>query len=325
MLERIPVSSGAHLLRASNMHPPKLPVQTLPAAAGDSSFGQRNAGFRCRLCCMKGGLSVALASGPSSLLKCTNCGVAFIDPLPTPESITEHFRHDYINDEVHVENVYGDLRKGALSLIAGEVRKRRASGRILDVGCAGGYFLDRYFPSSLWEKFGIEPSRYALRRATARQIQTYEGEVRSVDLPDGYFDVITVAGVLPYFRDPKRELHILKRALKPGGLILIELPLAATQIWRHTTSLGRMTGGGSRSIFESPHLFFYDSKSLQLLVSEAGLTLEGLAPSPGNRQAQIVHETLFRSYFWMSRALSFLSGERWLLGPGVIITALRPE
>jgi SAM-dependent methyltransferase len=254
-------------------------------------------------------------------LKCRECGIAFKDPLPDPAAISEHFRNDYITDDVHLEKIYGDLRRGALDRIASQVNRRRAGGRILDVGCAGGYFLDRYFGAAKWEKFGIEPSRYALRRAASRGIHTYEGEVSSVALPDSYFDVITAAGVLPYFREPKRELQILQKALKPGGLIVLELPLGATQIWRHTTPLGRATGGGWRSPLQSPHLYYYDGKSLRFLLGQSGLRLDGLAPSPGNQQSSVLHQLLFGGYFWMSSALSALSAERWLIGPGVIVTA----
>jgi SAM-dependent methyltransferase len=277
---------------------------------------------RCRLCGKRGGLVVALEGRPSSLLKCKECGVAFVNPLPDPAAISEHFRNDYITDAVHLEKIYGELRRAALERIATQVKRRRSGGRILDVGCAGGYFLDRYFDSAKWEKFGIEPSRYALRRAASRGIQTFEGEVSTVDIPAAYFDVITVAGVLPYFREPNRELRILQRALKPGGLIVLELPLGATQIWRHTTPLGRMTGGGWRSLLNSPHLFYYDRKSLVFLLSQPGFQLESLSPSPGNDQVKALHQILFRSYFWMSNTVAALTAERWMLGPGVIVTAI---
>jgi len=300
------------------------PLFAAQASAADARGGHESLGVqqqRCRLCSKRGGLLIALEGRPTSLLKCKECGVAFVDPLPDPATISEHFRNDYITDDVHLEKVYGDLRRRALERIAAQVNKQRRSGRILDVGCAGGYFLDRYFDSRKWEKFGIEPSRYALRRAASRGIHTYEGEVLTVELPDSYFDVITVAGVLPYFREPNCELHILQKALKPGGLIVLELPLGATQVWRHTTPIGRMTGGGWRSLLESPHLFYYDGKSLRLLLSQSGLRLRGLSPSPGNEQSRLLHQLLFRSYFWLSSAVSALSAERWMLGPGVIVTA----
>lgn len=276
---------------------------------------------RCRLCRASGQTEIAVSNRDIQLVKCKACGVGFVDPLPSHAFIATHFKEHYITDDLRLEQVYGELRREALTLIASEVQRRRDGGRILDVGCAGGYFLDRYFRSVEWHKFGVEPSRYAVRQALERNIRTYKGEVLSVNLPPRFFDVITVAGVLPYFRDPREELRVLRHSLKPDGLLVLELPLGATQVWRHTTTLGRMTGGGTRSIFDSPHLFFYDSSSLRLLLRVTGFREEGMLPSPGNRQAHKLQDLLFGSYYQTSRLLSWFSSGRIMLGPGLIMCA----
>jgi SAM-dependent methyltransferase len=275
----------------------------------------------CPLCGTSGHTTIAVCDGERNLVKCRACGVGFVDPPLSPAFIATHFKEQYITDDLRLEQVYGESRKQALTAIAAQVRRRKAGGRILDIGCAGGYFLDRYFRSAEWEKFGVEPSRYALRRALQRGIQAYEGDVLSVDLPAKFFDVITVAGVLPYFREPRRELSVIRRSLKPGGLLVLELPLGGTQVWRHSTKLGRLTGGGTRSIFNSPHLFFYDLPSLRLLLRETGFRVEGFCPSPGNQQAAKFNDALFRSYYLASRLLSRLSRGRIMLGPGLAICA----
>jgi SAM-dependent methyltransferase len=275
----------------------------------------------CRLCGTSGHNQIAVSNGNTKLVRCKACGVRFVDPPPSPAFMATHFKEHYITDDLRLERVYGDLRRAALTLIASEVQRRMGAGRILDVGCAGGYFLDRYFRSARWQKFGVEPSRYAAHRALERGIQTYEGEILSVNLPPQFFDVITVAGVLPYFRNPGLELRVMRRSLKPEGLLVLELPLGATQVWRHTTKLGRMSGG-KRSIFDSPHLFFYDLASLRFLLRVTGFREEGLRPSPGNRQAHKIQELLFGSYYQASRLLSWLSGGGIMLGPGAIVCAV---
>lgn len=283
-----------------------------------SSRSQKNL---CPLCRTFGETKTVASNGAQRLVKCRACGVGFVDPLPSPSYISTHFKDHYITDDLRLEQVYGELRRGALRLVAAHVRYRKKEGRILDVGCAGGFFLDRYFRSAQWEKFGVEPSRYALRRALQRGIQTYEGDLLSVDLPAKFFDVITVAGVLAYFRDPRQELHTIRRALKSDGLLVLELPLGATQVWRHTTKLGHLTGGGTRSIFDSPHLYFYNLRSLQLLLRETGFRVERLCASPGNEQAGMFSNFLFQTYYQSSRLFSWISGGGIMLGPGVVICA----
>jgi SAM-dependent methyltransferase len=275
----------------------------------------------CRLCGRAGQTAIALSNGETKLLKCKACGVGFVDPPPDPASVARHFQEDYITDDFGLEKVYGDLRKAALTRIAREVHRRKRGGRILDIGCAGGYFLDRYFGRTQWEKFGVEPSRYALRRALQRGIKTYEGEMLSVELPPRFFDVIIAAGVLPYFREPQKELLVIRRSLKRDGLLVIELPLGAPQLWRHATRLGRLTGGGARSIFDSPHLFFYDLDSLRFLLRKTGFRSDGFCPSPGNQQTSGFHNMLFGCYYQASRLLAWSSGGRTMLGPGLLICA----
>lgn len=275
----------------------------------------------CRLCGTCGKTAIVLSSGKTKLVKCKACGVGFVDPPPDPAFLSKHFQDDYITDDFRLEKVYGDLRKAALTRVASQVQRRKRGGRILDIGCAGGYFLDRYFGSPQWEKFGVEPSRYALRRAMQRGIKTYEGEMLSVELPERFFDVIIAAGVLPYFHEPRNEMRVVRRSLKPDGLLVIELPLGGPQVWRHATRLGRMTGGGARSIFQSPHVFFYDLDSLRLLLRETGFRLDGFCASPGNQQTGRVNNMLFQCYYETSRLLSWLSGGRTILGPGLLICA----
>jgi SAM-dependent methyltransferase len=279
-------------------------------------------GGGCRLCGSSSKLRIVLENGRTNLVKCEACSVGFVDPPYSADSMATHFKDEYIQDDTRLEKVYGDLRSAALTLIATQVLRKKQRGRILDVGCAGGYFLDRYFRSVKWEKFGVEPSRYALERMARRGIQAYEGDLLSVQLPSQWFDVITAAGVLPYFREPARELQIIRRALKPDGLFVVELPLGATQIWRHTTALGKLTGGGSRSVFNSPHLYFYDLKSIRYLLRDNGFEVEDFHPSPGNQQANAFMNLLFRGYYEGSCVLSALSRGRVMMGPGLVVAAV---
>lgn len=276
----------------------------------------------CRLCGSSSNLRIILRNAQTNLVKCEACGVGFVDPPYSPEYMATHFRDEYITDDTRLEKVYGDLRRAALTLVATQVLRKKQRGRILDVGCAGGYFLDQYFRSVKWEKSGVEPSGYALQRMMRRGIKAYEGDLLSVQLPPHSFDVITAAGVLPYFREPARELQIIRRALKPDGLFVVELPLGATQIWRHTTTLGKLTGGGSRSVFNSPHLYFYDLSSVRYLLRENGFRMEEFHPSPGNQQANAASNLLFRGYYEASCVLSALTGGHMMLGPGLVVSAV---
>lgn len=93
----------------------------------------------CRLCRTFSRTETAVKNGAQRLVKCHACGVGFVDPLPSPSYIESHFKDHYITDDLRLEQVYGELRRQALTLVAAQVRRKKDAGRILDIGCAGGF------------------------------------------------------------------------------------------------------------------------------------------------------------------------------------------
>jgi SAM-dependent methyltransferase len=256
-------------------------------------------------------------------MKCHACGVVFLEPLPSPAYVSEHFTDRYIPNEERLQRTFGEARDSVLSVVAAHVQeKRKEGGRILDVGCAGGHFLSRFFASSSWQSFGVEPSRYAAARAAEKGIKVYQGSVLSVELPAAFFDVVTVVDVLYYFREPLQELRAIRSALKPDGLLFIALPLAATQLWRHTYHMGRLLGGTTRSLLNSGHFYLFNPSSLEFLLREAGFGAVQFHPLPGIRQRRPFEEILSRTYYQASRLLWHVSGGHLMMGPNFLVTAL---
>jgi SAM-dependent methyltransferase len=135
-------------------------------------------------------VSATLETGRSKLLKCGNCGVVFVDPVPTREKYASYFAEEYLRNDELLEGTFEEARDRILSRVAREVRRRKQNGgNILDVGCAGGYFLQHYFNGGGWKLHGLEPSRLGVRRAEEKGIRMYNGNAHSVDLPRAFFDV----------------------------------------------------------------------------------------------------------------------------------------
>ncbi len=276
----------------------------------------------CPLCMGRAGTRKPLLSGPNrSMRKCETCGVVFLDPPPDPRRFSAILADHYIKGEARLERAFGRTREPVLSRVAAKILQRKKSGNILDVGCAGGYFLERYFSLSGWESFGVEPSKYGSARAADKGIHVYRGEISDVDLPDAFFDVITVLDVICYIRDPKRELRRLRSALKSGGLLVVEQPVAGTHLWRHITKLGRFLGGAPMVLLENSQLFLYEMQSMNVLLSQTGFKELEYDPLPGNRQRRRYRDAIFGSYYLTSRLAWHLSGRKLMLGPNFIAVA----
>jgi tRNA (cmo5U34)-methyltransferase len=117
----------------------------------------------------------------------------------------------------------------ALHLIARAAAATTPHARhVLDVGCgAGNYTLKllEYLPNL--NATLIDLSRPMLDRASERvsratggPVQTIQGDVREIDLPDGGFDIVLAAAVLHHLRaDEEWQAVFTKfhRTLRPGG------------------------------------------------------------------------------------------------------------
>jgi len=268
----------------------------------------------CRLCGALGQTSVAVEGNDKRLVRCGNCQVVFLEPPPNEIDFTAEFEERHITSDERLEQFFASKRDPVLAFAASQIQRYKKSGTILDVGCAGGHFLANFFAPSDWLKFGVEPSRFAARRANENGIETYQGELKSVELPAGMFDVITALGVLLYFRDPRRNLAKLRKSLKPGGVLIIELPLAEAQLWRNSPKLSRFVGK-YRSLLASNHLFYYNVASLTYLLRESGFRVREIRSVPAMAQPTLRQTILARVYYQMSRTLWALSGRRIMLGP----------
>lgn len=275
----------------------------------------------CPLCFRRGVTAMVLADADRRLKKCRVCDVHYVEPMPSRQEISAHFSDEYITSEERLENSFGRTREEVFSRVARYVQKRKISGRILDVGCAGGYFLHRFFAHRRWEGFGVEPSKFAAVRAGERGITIYCTDLISADLPPSSFDVVTVLDTFYYFPEPRRELRAIRRVLKPSGLLVVELPLGSSQIWRNATKPGRLLGGTPRSLLGSGHVFFYTPKSVSHVLRECGFKPEEYVPLPGNAQRTAYLNLAYRAYYSVSFLLWYLTRGRVMLGPAFLVAA----
>ena len=96
----------------------------------------------------------------------------------------------------------------------------KRGGRILDIGCGLGGFLDCL--DDRWEKHGIEPSDFAAAASRQKGINVQKW---NTDWPltwgDECFDAIVLRGTLQHLDRPMFILWQAHRMLKPGGLLAV--------------------------------------------------------------------------------------------------------
>jgi SAM-dependent methyltransferase len=111
------------------------------------------------------------------------------------------------------------------------------SHRLLDVGCAAGWFAMQVSPRCQWVT-GLDISPEMVRRAELNaqdyrldNVSFVVGDARDIPLPDASFDWVTCIDVFHLLDDPARALAEMLRVCRPGGQVIVLNPTRQMNPW----------------------------------------------------------------------------------------------
>jgi 2-polyprenyl-3-methyl-5-hydroxy-6-metoxy-1,4-benzoquinol methylase len=104
-----------------------------------------------------------------------------------------------------------------------DIADRVRPGRLLDVGCSCGYFME-VAASRGFDVQGVEFSRSAIAAASATlRPRIFEGTLDDMPL-NGMFDVVSAFDLIEHVQDPRALLRRCAAVLRPGGALIISTP-----------------------------------------------------------------------------------------------------
>jgi 2-polyprenyl-3-methyl-5-hydroxy-6-metoxy-1,4-benzoquinol methylase len=150
---------------------------------------------------------------------------------------------------------------------------RPGARRLLDVGCAHGWFLETARDG--FEVLGIEPDAVVGGRTAARGLPVRQGYFPDALQAGETFDVIVFNDVIEHIPDIRAALQACHARLEEGGLLILNLPNSAGFFYRLSKLFARL---GWRSPFErlwqkdlpSPHVHYFRPANLERLVATHG-------------------------------------------------------
>ncbi|MGN6803463.1 MAG: class I SAM-dependent methyltransferase [Ginsengibacter sp.] len=148
---------------------------------------------------------------------------------------------------------------------AGIMSKYLAPGKVLDVGCAAGFYL-KGFEKSGWECMGVEPNEtIASYGRNELNLHIVSGDLESFQ-SDEKFDLINLIEVIGSFHDLNKAMEKVQQLLKTGGFVLVES-------WDHRSRIAQLFGKHWHEYCPPSVINWFSDKTLKELFEAYGFDL----------------------------------------------------
>jgi len=140
--------------------------------------------------------------------------------------LQEYASYSYrINDGIQKKTIRNFIQQ------YGNWKKRRAieryqsGGRLLEVGCGTGEFLEELLRMQNWEVVAVEPNEKAASYAKSKlNVKIFQSCFEDFEYESGSFDVIVMWYVLEHLPQPISGLRLAYKLLKANGWLIFSIP-----------------------------------------------------------------------------------------------------
>lgn len=206
------------------------------------------------------GATVATKAG-RTVIDCAECGYAHVFPMYSATEL-EHYYSSVFAESTPSHSWFEKVQN---------VLRWKTGGDILDLGCWEGVQLE-YFQKAGWNCTGLELNQKAAAISRAKGINVLEIPISAFfeRCAGQQWDVINLAYVLEHIPDPIGFLASIGRHLKPGGILILEVPNEFNPFQQAYLQREKVQ---PYWIFLPEHVNYFNKESLSRLVSRGGWTI----------------------------------------------------
>jgi 2-polyprenyl-3-methyl-5-hydroxy-6-metoxy-1,4-benzoquinol methylase len=207
-------------------------------------------------------------------LLCGRCAYERADFQPAINLDSAH----RLIDEPAREKGIRELRIGNFRKLLAHIKSLKpGGGRLLDVGCAHGWFLEA--ARNDFDVLGLEPDRSVFETTSRRGLSVRLGYFPGLLDESQRFDVIVFNYVIEHIPDIEGILASCRRQLNDDGVLVLNLPSSAGVFYRLSKIFCRL---GYPGFFErlwqknlhSPHLHYFSPSNLVALLQSRNFDVQ---------------------------------------------------
>ncbi len=210
-----------------------------------------------------------------NILRCSACAFIFNENWMVFSDRSKVQSDEFINEDRDAEKTENEqgLYYERFRRELAEIEKYKSKGKLLDVGSCYGSFLC-VAKENGWQAYGVEIDKKAAEHClNGLGLDVYCGTLKDRGFPENDFDVVTLFRVFEHIPDFHETLSIIKKILKPDGLLVMEVPDAG--------DMRRKLFKQDWEMFRDNHLWYFCRSTLKLLLEKYGFKICAFKSSGG--------------------------------------------
>ena len=254
--------------------------------------------------------------GDYKWLKCNECKLIHIDPIPTLETLAHAYPphyHAFVNPKSKLTQKLQSISRKKIAKKIVSYLPKNAS--VLEIGCSTGLLLNEIGLLGNYKLFGVEYKKEAAEEARTRGITVWEGTFEDAAISSSSIDLIIMQHVIEHVYNPVETLKKVHNILKAEGRVIGELPNIDS--W-DANLFGKYWGGG-----HAPrHIWFFTPNTLKLTLEKCGFSDVKIKPALHTGHWALSIQNLIRRNKKDCNGL--ISGRAWYY-PFLLVSTIPPN
>lgn len=242
------------------------------------------------------------------LVECQNCGLVYVSPRPDANELYALYGETYFHNNESGVVGYTNYIKDEANIRRTSNRRMRhmerfvKPGRLLDVGCATGFFIDEARKRG-WLVEGLDVSSFAIQYAQAHfGLNVQHGTLTDLNFEEGSYDAVTMWDVIEHVPDPTAYTQRAAALLRPGGI----LTLATPDVGSIPAKLAGKRWVGYK--LSEEHIYYFSIDTLTRMLNDAGFDVVNVRHVGKYVTLRLFLDRLGMYFPWLAKALEM--GER---------------